>query len=130
MSETRVALPPRHRSGGKAGGRVPRAGERFSNKDYAETLRILAREGGQSFYRGTIAQRIAADFAENGGIITLEDLAQYRAMERKPLAGRYRSHLVYSVPAPVSTGLQMVETLNILDHYTPRPGALYTSDPD
>jgi gamma-glutamyltranspeptidase len=112
------------------GGRVPRAGGRFSNTDYAETLRILAREGGQSFYRGTIAQRIAADFAEHGGIITLEDLAQYRAMERRPLAGRYRSHLVYSVPAPVSTGLQMVETLNILDHYTPRPGARYTSDAD
>ena len=112
------------------GGRVPRPGERFTNKDYAETLRILAHEGGQSFYRGTIAQRIAADFAENGGIITLEDLAQYRAMERKPLAGRYRGHLVYSVPAPVSTGLQMVETLNILDHYTPRPHARYTTDAD
>jgi gamma-glutamyltranspeptidase/glutathione hydrolase len=112
------------------GGRVPRVGERFTNKDYAETLRILAREGGQSFYRGTIAQRIAADFAENGGVITLEDLAQYRAIERKPLAGRYRGHLVYSVPAPVSNGLQMVETLNILDHYRPRPSARYTTDAD
>ena len=73
------------------------------NKDYAETLRTIAKEGGQSFYRGSLAKRIAADMAANGGIISEDDLAQYRAMERKPLAGRYRNHLVYSVPAPVST---------------------------
>ena len=42
--------------------------------------------------------------AANGGVITLDDLAQYRAMERKPLAGTYHGHLVYSVPPPVSTG--------------------------
>ena len=95
------------------GGRVPRPGERFVNKDYAETLRVLAREGGQSFYRGTIANRIAADMAANGGVLSLDDLGQYRAMERRPLAGRYRDHLVYSAPPPVSTGLQIVETLQL-----------------
>ena len=51
-------------------------------------------------------------------------------MERKPLAGRYRGHLVYSAPPPVSTGLQMVETLQILDNYTPKPGATYATDAD
>jgi gamma-glutamyltranspeptidase len=112
------------------GGKVPRAGDRFVNKDYAETLRTIAKEGGQSFYRGTIAKRIAEDMAANGGVITAEDLAQYRAIERKPLAGRYRGHLVYSVPPPVSNGLQMVETLNILDNFQPRAGARYTADAD
>jgi gamma-glutamyltranspeptidase len=112
------------------GGKLPRAGDRFVNKDYAETLRVIAKEGGQSFYRGAIAKRIADDMAANGGIITAEDLAQYRAIERKPLAGRYRGHLVYSVPPPVSNGLQMVETLNILDQFQPRAGARYTADAD
>ena len=51
-------------------------------------------------------------------------------MERKPLAGHYRGHAVYSVPPPVSNGAQMVETLNILDNYLPRPGATYTTDAD
>ena len=111
-------------------GRVPRAGERFVNKDYAETLRTLAAEGGQSFYRGTIARRIVDDMQQNGGVINADDLAQYRAMERKPLAGQYRGHLVYSVPPPVSTGLQIVETLNILDHYQPRAGATPGADAD
>jgi gamma-glutamyltranspeptidase len=112
------------------GGRVPRAGDRFVNKDYAETLRTIAREGAMSFYTGTIARRIAEDMAANGGVIGLDDLGQYRAMERKPLQARYRDHLVYSAPPPVSTGLQVLETLQILDHYQPRPGARYTTDPD
>lgn len=112
------------------GGHVPKPGDRFVNKDYAETLRILAREGARSVYTGTIGQRIVADMAANGGVIDAEDLAQYRAMERKPLVGHYRGNLVYSVPAPVSSGAQLIETLNILDHYTPKPGATYTTDPD
>ena len=112
------------------GGRIPRPGDRFVNKDYAETLRVLAKEGGQSFYRGTIARRIAEDMAANGGVIAADDLAQYRAMERQPLTGRYRDHLVYSVGPPVSTGVQLIETLQILDNYQPRPGARYTSDAD
>jgi gamma-glutamyltranspeptidase len=112
------------------GGKVPRPGDRFVNKDYAETLRTIAKEGAQSFYRGSIARRIADDMAANGGVITLEDLAQYRAMERQPLVGHYRGHAVYSVPPPVSSGAQLVETLNILDNYLPRPGATYTTDAD
>jgi gamma-glutamyltranspeptidase len=112
------------------GGRPIAPGDRFVNKDYAETLRTIAREGGQSFYRGSLAKRIAADMAANGGIITEEDLAQYRAMERKPLAGRYRNHLVYSVPPPVSTGLQIIETLQILDNYRAAPGATLAKDAD
>lgn len=112
------------------GGHVPKAGDRFINKDYADTLRILAREGPRSVYTGTIAERIVADMAANGGVIDAADLAQYRAMERKPLMGHYHGNLVYSVPAPVSTGAQLIETLNILDHYQPRPGATYATDSD
>lgn len=112
------------------GGKVPKPGDRFINKDYAETLKVLAKEGGQSFYRGSIAKRIADDMAANGGILSLEDLAQYRAMERKPLAGKYRGHLVYSVPPPVSNGLTLIETLQILDNYTPKPGATIFNDAD
>ncbi len=112
------------------GGKVPRPGDRFVNKDYAATLRAIAKGGAQSFYRGEIARRIAADMAKNGGLITLDDLAQYRAIERRPLAGRYRDHTVYSTPPPVSTGLSLIETLQILQNYQPRPGATYTTDAD
>ena len=111
-------------------GQVPKPGDRFINKDYAETLKVLAKEGAQAFYRGSIARKIADDMAANGGIISLEDLAQYRAMERKPLEGRYRGHKIYSAPPPTSNGAQLIETLQILDNYTPRPGASYSTDAD
>ena len=112
-------------------GRVPKAGDRFFNKDYAETLRVLAKEGGDSFYRGSIARRIADDMAANGGVISLEDLAQYRAMERKP--HRRAGIAVTSCTRcrrRCPTGLQIVETLQILDNYVPKAGATYTRDAD
>ncbi|MBA2301753.1 MAG: gamma-glutamyltransferase, partial [Acidobacteria bacterium] len=111
-------------------GRVPKPGERFVNKDYAATLRAIAQGGSQAFYRGEIARRIAADMTRHGGLITLDDLAQYRAIERRPLAGRYRDHAVYSSPPPVSTGLSLIETLQILENYRPKPGAAYAADAD
>lgn len=111
-------------------GRVPRAGDRFVNKDYAATLRAIAKDGAQTFYRGAIARKIAGDMAAHGGLITLDDLAQYRAIERRPLAGRYRDHVIYSTPPPVSTGLSLIETLQILQNYEPRARATYATDAD
>ena len=111
-------------------GKVPKPGSRFVNKDYGSTLRSIARGGADAFYRGDIARKIARDMTLNGGIIGLDDLAQYRAIERAPVAGRYRDHLVYSAPPPVSSGVSLVETLQILDHYKPAAGAHYANDAD
>jgi gamma-glutamyltranspeptidase len=112
------------------GGRVLKPGDRFSNPDLAATLRAIAKGGADSFYRGELARKIAADLQANGGIIGLDDLAQYRAIERKPLEGRFRGHFVYGPAPPVSDGVRMIETLQILDNYHPRPGARFTTDPD
>lgn len=110
-------------------GRVPRAGERFVNRDYAATLRAIAADA-QSFYRGTIARRIAEDMKANGGIITYEDLAQYRAIVRKPVSGVYRGHGIFSAPPPVSSGASLIESLQILDFYRPAAGARYAAHAD
>jgi gamma-glutamyltranspeptidase/glutathione hydrolase len=112
------------------GGVIPNAGDRFVNKDYAATLRAIAKDGADAFYRGSIARQIADDMAKNGGFVSLDDLAQYRAIERRPLSGRYRGHVVYSAPPPVSTGAALIETLQILDRFTPPAGASYASDAD
>jgi gamma-glutamyltranspeptidase len=111
-------------------GKVPKPGDRFFNKDYAATLRLLARDGGESFYRGEIARKIAADMQANGGIIGFADLAQYRAMEREPVVGQYRGHALYAGGPPVSTGIQLFESLQILENYQPRPAARITTDAD
>jgi gamma-glutamyltranspeptidase len=111
-------------------GRVPEAGDQFVNRDYAATLKTIAKDGADSFYRGSIARRIADDMARNGGLITVDDLAQYRAIERRPLSGRYRGHQIYSAPPPVSTGATLIETLQILENYTPKAGTTYATDAD
>jgi gamma-glutamyltranspeptidase len=121
QASSRIFLP---------GGRPPRVGERFVNRDYAATLRTIAQEGASAFYRGSLAKRIAADMEANGGLITLEDLAQYRAVERKPVAGRYRGHVVYTGGPPVGAGVSLLETLQILGNYPARPGANVVKDPD
>jgi gamma-glutamyltranspeptidase len=120
-SSARIYLPD---------GKVPRPGDRFVNRDYASTLRAIAKDGADTFYRGAIARRIADDMARNGGLITVDDLAQYRAIERRPLIGRYRGHQIYSTPPPVSSGATLIETLQILENYTPKAGATYTRDAD
>jgi gamma-glutamyltranspeptidase/glutathione hydrolase len=99
------------------------------NRDYAATLRSIAADP-ESFYRGEIARKIAADMAANGGIIAAEDLAQYRAIERGPLSGTYRGHVVYTAPPPVSSGASLIEALQILDRHAPGAGASYASDAD
>ena len=112
------------------GGRAPRAGERFTNPDYASTLRAIASEGADAFYRGSIATRIAADMEANGGIIGLDDLAQYHVIERAPVAGRYRGLHVFGAPPPVPTGTALIETLQILDRYPSAAGAPFPTRAD
>lgn len=110
------------------GGRVPKPGDRFVNKDYADTLRAIAKGGADAFYRGPIAQKIAEDLQANGGIIGPDDLAQYRAIERTPLEGRFRGYHVFGPAPPVGDGERMIEALQILDNYKTQPGARFTTD--
>ena len=112
------------------GGNVPKPGERFVNKDYAATLRAIANDGAETFYRGEIARKIAADLEANGGIIGYADLAQYRAIEREPVNGQYRGHTLYAPGPPISTGIQLLESLQIFENYQPRRGAGPTTDAD
>ena len=112
------------------GGKVPKPGDRFFNKDYATTLRAIQKGGAEAFYKGEIAKKIAADMADNGGILTFADLAQYRAIERTPVMGRYRGHTLYAGGPPVSTGIQLFESLQVLENYQPAAGARASTDPD
>jgi gamma-glutamyltranspeptidase len=111
-------------------GRVPKPGDRFVNRDYAATLRTIATDGAESFYRGSLARRIAADMQANDGLITYDDLAQYRAVERKPVSGHYRGHVLFTGGPPVAAGVSLLETFQVLDHYKPRAGARPVADAD
>lgn len=110
------------------GGRPVKPGDTFRNVDYAATLRRIAAAGASDFYRGDIARRIAMDMRKNGGIITEEDLAQYRAIEREPLRGRYEDYDVVTAPPPVTAGVSLLQTLQILDGAPRERRGWYTQD--
>ena len=97
-------------------GRLKPIGSTLVQADYARTLELLARDGPDAFYRGEIAQRIAADFAANGGFISREDLAGYRAELRAPLEGYYRGLRVVA-PGPPAGGLPLLQMLNFLEGF-------------
>ena len=102
---------------GKPGGGQWAAGDRLVLKDLAKTLRAIATDGPDVFYKGWIADRIAEDMAANGGLITKEDLAQYDAKERAPVRGTYRGFEIIAMPPPSSGGVAMIEMLNILENF-------------
>jgi gamma-glutamyltranspeptidase/glutathione hydrolase len=93
------------------------AGDRLVQSDLAATLEAIAERGPDAFYRGPIAAAVATASAANGGILTAEDLAEYRVTEGPPLACSYRGHRILSTPPPSSGGTTICEILNILEGY-------------
>ena len=100
---------------GKPGGGQWQAGDRIVLKDLAKTLRLIATDGPDAFYKGPIADLIAADMKENGGLITKEDLAAYQAKERTPLKGTYKGFEIVSMPPVSSGGVALIEMMNMLE---------------
>ncbi|WP_210115082.1 gamma-glutamyltransferase [Roseovarius aestuariivivens] len=99
------------------GGTAIAAGGRLRNPDYAETLRILAREGANPFYAGEIAQDIAATVQAADGLLMPVDLAIYRVKERAPVCVTYRAHEVCGMGPPSSGGLTVGQILGLLAPY-------------
>ena len=92
-------------------------GDAWVQSDLADTLRRIQAEGHDGFYKGETARLIADFMAANDGLITLEDLAKYEAVERKPITGTYRGYEIVSMPPPSSGGVILVEMLNILEGF-------------
>jgi gamma-glutamyltranspeptidase len=102
-------------------------GDTLRNPDLAWTLRQIAGHGAAAFYRGAVAERLVADLAAGGNVMTLADLADYTAVERRPVRGSYRGNDVYSGPPPITGGVQLVARLNLLE--LTDPGTSMTEDP-
>lgn len=88
-------------------------GDRVIQTDLARTLRIIAQEP-QSFYRGALAQAIVRDITQQRGILSLQDLQQYRAIWRSPVCGAFEQYQVCSMPPSSSGGVLLLEMLNLL----------------
>ncbi|MFN8525691.1 MAG: gamma-glutamyltransferase [Chloroflexota bacterium] len=99
------------------GGRVPAVGSRIVRKDFGRTLRQIAEDGPEAMYTGSLAKAIVADMERNGGLISLEDLAEYRVVERSPVRGTYRGHEIVAPAPPSSGGTHIVQMLGILEGF-------------
>lgn len=92
-------------------------GDVIMNPDLAKTLSVIAKEGKDGFYKGEIAQAIVDEVTKEGGIITMEDLANYQPKFRKPVTGTYRGYDIISSAPPSSGGTHVIELLNMMENY-------------
>jgi len=97
-------------------GNYYKAGEVFKQPDLARTLKRIAANP-DDFYHGAMARELAASMQKGGGLITVDDLAQYEVKEREAMRGSYRGYDIISAPPPSSGGTALLEILNILEGY-------------
>jgi len=97
------------------GGTPLRAGATLRQPDLARTLRAIAAEGANGFYRGPVADSLAAEMRRGGGIITADDLRRYKPVWRDAIESSYRGYTLFTMPPSSSGGVTVTETMNILE---------------
>jgi len=99
-------------------GKMLKAGDTLNQPELAATLKRIAKNGAEEFYRGETARMMAADMAKSGGLITLEDLGAYKPRVREVLRAKYENGghewEVITSPPPSSGGVAIIEALNML----------------
>ena len=99
------------------GGEVPVAGDLFRQPQLAATMRSLAREGQDGFYKGAVARMLVDGVQHEGGIWSADDLLDYQVVEREPLIGTYRDVTITTAPPPSAGGVALVNMFNMLAGY-------------
>ena len=99
------------------GGEVPVAGDLFRQSQLAATMRTLAREGHDGFYKGAVARMLVDGVQHEGGIWSADDLLDYQVVEREPLIGTYRDVTITTAPPPSAGGVALINMFNMLAGY-------------
>ena len=102
-------------------GAAPEVGTTFRQPALARTLHAIAERGRSAFYEGEIARAWTDELKADGGIITMDDLARYRAVWREPVRSTYRGYTLLTMPPSSSGGVTITETMNILEGFDPLP---------
>ncbi len=92
-------------------------GEVLKQPELAHSLKLIAEKGAAGFYEGETAEKIAKAVTDAGGLMSVEDLANYKAVVREPVSGDYRGYQVLSMPPPSSGGTHIVQILNLLEGF-------------
>ncbi len=96
-------------------GKLLQFGELWQQEALAKTLMAIRDHGQDGFYQGWVAEEIANYMKVNGGLITLEDLSTYTAVERAPMRGTFKGYEIYSMPPPSSGGVALIEMMNLME---------------
>lgn len=97
-----------------------RTGDYIKRHDLIETLELLAQEGTDTLYNnGTVAQRLVKDIQEEGGILSIEDLMNYKVRWESPISVKLKNNRTLHVPPLPSTGAMIAFILNVLNDYLP-----------
>jgi len=99
----------------KDNGELTQFGELWKQPELANTLSEIRDHGQDGFYKGVVAEEIVRFMEENGGIISIEDLERYTAVEREPIKGTYRDYEIYSMAPPSSGGVALIEMMNLME---------------
>lgn len=99
-----------------------KSGDTLKQPELAATLQRIEKDGAKGFYEGETAKLLASAMAAHGGLITLEDLKNYKVMERAPLTGEYEGFHVIASPPPSAGGIGLLQIMGILE------GTNYASD--
>lgn len=102
------------------GGQPIAPGTRLVQPDYAKSLRLIAERGPAALYDGPLGVALTGFMAENGGLIDAADLAAYKVETREPVRGSYRGYEIVGPPPPASSGVHVVQMLNILEGFDVR----------
>jgi gamma-glutamyltranspeptidase / glutathione hydrolase len=92
-------------------------GDILVQKELAHTLVLIRDKNVSGFYEGETAQKIVAEMKRGNGLISLEDLKQYKSVWRKPLIGQYKGHEIITMPPPSSGGIAMLQLMSIVSNY-------------
>ncbi|WP_028357288.1 gamma-glutamyltransferase [Brackiella oedipodis] len=92
-------------------------GDKLVMTQLAKSLKLIAKNGSDAFYKGPIAKAIVDEMAKHEGLITQEDLANYKVVERQPVSAEYRGYQVVTMPPPSSGGIHIIQMLNVLSHF-------------
>lgn len=98
-------------------GEVYAAGDLWQQPQLAATLKRIAAQGHKGFYQGETADLLVEEMQRGGGLITLADLRDYQTVWREPVHGSYRGYDIWSMPAPSSGGILLIQMLNMLEPF-------------
>lgn len=101
----------------KADGSDYQVDDILKQPELAHSLSLIAEKGTKGFYEGETATKLINAVKDAGGIMTLDDLKNYKVVEREPVRGEYRGYEVVSMPPPSSGGVHIIEMLNVLQQF-------------